>query len=313
MRIGKIIILLNFMSVVFTTAAYAAEANFSASLLTANDVNCKKCHTDTPHIIHANKPVECVNCHGDKLTVSIPKCTKCHDGPIHQVHAGKVSTQKCEYCHKTIAGVHNNLLSDAVCSHCHKDLIEVHGKEAACIKCHKSPPGIVKPVKSEGMVLICQDCHANSSVATIHGAVDDKKGCYLCHGGTSKAAGSEIPHVIHATKVDCQGCHQENGQVVVPKCTRCHDIDKLHAFSKIGKLTAQSGLNCAACHSEETKMSAPQTAPAQVENTPVSPVQTTKIENTTQGQGEQAPKTPGFESISAIGLLMSGYMIRRRG
>ena len=59
------------MSVVFTTAAYAAEATFSASMLTANDVNCEKCHTDTPHVIHANKPVECVNCHGDKLNISI--------------------------------------------------------------------------------------------------------------------------------------------------------------------------------------------------------------------------------------------------
>src|SRR5659263_462358 len=107
MRIGKIIILLIFISVVFTTAVYAAEANFSASLLTASDVNCKKCHTDTPHVIHAKKPVECVNCHGDKLNVTIPNCTKCHNGPIHQVHAGKVNTQKCEYCHKTIAVVHN--------------------------------------------------------------------------------------------------------------------------------------------------------------------------------------------------------------
>lgn len=129
MRIGKIIIFLIFMSVIFPTAAYAAEANFSASLLTAMDVDCKKCHTGTPHVIHAKKPVECINCHGDKLTVSIPKCTKCHDGPIHKVHAGKVSTQKCEYCHKTIASVHTTLIGDAVCSHCHQDLINVHGNE----------------------------------------------------------------------------------------------------------------------------------------------------------------------------------------
>jgi hypothetical protein len=312
MRIRKTIILLIYMSVIFTSAAYAAEANFSASLLTASDVDCKKCHNATPHVIHANKPVECVNCHGDKLNVSVPKCTKCHDGPIHQVHAGKVSTQKCEYCHKTITEVHNNLMADAVCSHCHKDLIDVHGKEAACIKCHKSPPGIVKPLKSEGMVLICENCHASSSVATIHGAADDKKGCYLCHGGTSKAVGSEVPHLIHATKVDCQGCHQENGQVVVPKCTRCHDVDKLHAFSKIGKLTAQSGLKCSACHADTTQLSAPQTAPAPVQNTPVSPVQAEKSENTSQGQEGQGPKMPGFEAISAIGLMMAGYMIKRR-
>jgi hypothetical protein len=311
MKIGRIIILLVFMSVAFSTAAYAAEANFSASLLTANDVDCKKCHTDTPHVIHAKKPVECVNCHGDKLNVSIPQCTKCHDGPIHQVHAGKVATQTCAYCHKTITEVHNNLMSDAVCSHCHKDLIDVHGKDAACVKCHKSPPGIVKPLKSEEMTLICQDCHSASSVATIHGGVDDKKGCYECHKGTSNANGSEIPHAIHASKVDCKGCHQENGQVVVPKCTRCHDIDKLHAFTKIGKLTSQTGLKCSACHTDETKLSAQQTS--QPVNTVVSPVETAKPEDTPENPQTSTAKIPGFAGISAIGLVIAGYIIRKRG
>ena len=47
MKIRKIIILLIFISIVFTTAGYAAEANFSASLLTASDVEYRKCHTDT--------------------------------------------------------------------------------------------------------------------------------------------------------------------------------------------------------------------------------------------------------------------------
>ena len=313
MKIGRIIILLIFISVVFSTAAYAAEANFSASLLTANDVNCKKCHTDTPHVIHAKKPVECVNCHGDKLTVSIPQCTKCHDGPIHQVHAGKVATQTCAYCHKTITEVHNNLMSDAVCSHCHKDLIDVHGNDAACVKCHKSPPGIVKPLKSAEMTLICQDCHSASSVATIHGEADDKKGCYGCHKGTSKANGSEIPHTIHASKVDCKGCHQENGQVVVPKCTRCHDIDKLHAFGKIGKLTSQSGLKCSACHTDETKLSGQQTSPSSPANTVVSPVETAKPGNTPEIPQASPAKIPGFAGISAIGLVIAGYIIRKRG
>ncbi len=164
MNITRTIGLLIFMAAVFAVVAHAED--FSASSLTANDVDCRKCHTDTPHLIHAKKPVECVNCHGDKISVSIPKCTKCHDGPIHKVHAGKVSTQSCSYCHKTIEAIHNAIISDAVCSHCHRDLVEVHGKDAACAKCHKSPPGIVKPLKSEGMVLICQDCHRQTSVAT---------------------------------------------------------------------------------------------------------------------------------------------------
>ncbi len=304
----RIICLLIIMAVFATMVANAAEENFQASSLTANDVDCKKCHAGTPHIIHAKKPVDCVNCHGGKESVSIPVCTKCHDGPIHQVHSGKVATQTCAYCHKTITQVHNALMSDAVCSHCHTDLVEVHGKDASCTKCHKSPPAIVKPIKSPEMILICQDCHPASSVATIHGAVDNKTGCYNCHKGTSNAVGAEVAHVIHSTKVDCKGCHEENGKVVVPQCVRCHEIDKLHDFSKIGKLTSTTGLNCAVCHADETKLSGAKATPVQTQvQTPVktaTPVETIKPEST--------EKTPGFTSAMAIGILFAGYMIVRR-
>lgn len=319
MRLVRITCLLCAVAVILTTTAYAAEPVFSASSLTAKDVNCKKCHTKTPHIIHAQKPVDCVNCHGDKSAVSIPQCTKCHDGPIHKVHAGKVDTQACSYCHKNIASVHNTIMGETVCSHCHSDLINVHGKDSSCQKCHKSPPEIVKPVKSQDMTLVCQDCHAKPSVATIHGEVNDKKGCYNCHKGTSQYKGSEIPHVIHANKVDCNGCHQENGKVVVPQCTKCHDIDPLHAFSKIGKLTAQSGLQCTACHTEEAKPSGTVVAaPPEPTQTPT-PAQTmvsTTVETVKTGiaqtpQDTAAVKTGGFEAVLAIAAFM-GYAVRKR-
>jgi hypothetical protein len=73
-------------------------------------------------------------------------------------------------------------------------------------------------------------------------------------------------------------------------------------------LTAQTGLKCEACHSDTAQLSAPpQTTPAKVENTPVSAVQTPAIENTSKSQ-----ETPGFDAIPAIGLMMAGYLIRRR-
>lgn len=312
MKTVRIIFSLFIMTAIFTAAAYAAETNFTASSLTAQDVDCKKCHTDTPHVIHANKPVDCVNCHGDKLSVSVPRCTKCHDGPIHQVHAGKVSTQSCSYCHKNITGVHNALTSDAVCSHCHKDLVEVHGNESACTKCHSSPPEIVKPLKLEGSVLVCQNCHAQASVATIHGATNDKTGCYNCHKGTSQAQGSEVPHVIHATKVECKGCHEENGKMVVPQCTRCHDIDKLHAFNTIGKLTSQSGLQCPACHPGESNPAGAQAAPKIQETTSQPKItETAKIETTQQPQAGGL-KVPGFAGMLAIAMLATVYLVMRR-
>ncbi len=305
MKKQKIIILLIVMAVFATIVAYAAEENFQASSLTAKDVDCKKCHTATPHVIHANQPVDCVACHGNKDSVSIPVCTKCHDGPIHQVHAGKVATQTCAYCHTTITQVHNNLMSDAVCSHCHTDLVEVHGKDASCTKCHRSPPDIVKPIKSPEMILICQDCHPASSVATIHGAIDNKTACYNCHKGTSKAVGPEVAHVIHATKVDCKGCHEDKGKVVVPQCIRCHDIDKLHAFDKIGKLTSTTGLNCEACHTDETKLAAQAATPVQTTvTTTAAPTQTAAAKST--------EKVPGFTALLAAGIFFAGYLMMRR-
>jgi hypothetical protein len=165
------------------------------------------------------------------------------------------------------------------------------------------------------MTLICQDCHAKPSVATIHGEVNDKKGCYNCHKGTSKVTGSEVPHVIHAKKVDCNGCHQENGKVVVPQCTKCHDIDKLHAFGKIGKLTSQSGLRCQACHAEESRLSPTPPKPAQASTpaqTASTPVETAKAETVEAPQDTAAVKTSGFEIVMAIGVFLTGYVVRRR-
>lgn len=305
----RIICLLIVMAIFATMVANAAEENFQASSLTAKDVDCKKCHEGSPHIIHAKKQVDCANCHGKMDSVSIPVCTQCHDGPIHQVHSGKVATQTCAYCHTTITQVHNNLMSDAVCSHCHTDLVEVHGQEASCIKCHKTPPDIVKPLKSPEMTLICQNCHPASSVATVHGAVDNKTGCYNCHRGTSKAVGAEVAHVIHSTKVECKGCHEENGKVVVPQCIRCHEIDNLHAFGKIGKLTSTSGLNCAVCHADETKLSGTKATVAQTQGQ--TPIQTTVTTMETVST-ESTEKTPGFTAMLAIGIMFIGYMIIRR-
>jgi hypothetical protein len=253
MKTRMLLLIAIIMMIAVQTTTYA-EANFSASSLNASDVNCKKCHTDTPHIIHAQKPAAtCERCHGDKLSVAIPQCTKCHDGTIHKVHAGKVSTQKCDYCHKTVSQVHIDLTSGAVCAHCHKDLVEVHGASGSCQKCHKTPPDIVKPLKSEGMVLVCQNCHPASSIATIHGSIDSKQGCYNCHKGASNLNGSEVPHTIHIGKASCEDCHKDNGQVVIPKCEKCHKIDELHAFDKIG--TKTTNLNCKICHSGITKPS----------------------------------------------------------
>lgn len=315
MRI-RVLLLIAIMFIMAVQMTTHAEANFSASLLTASDVDCKKCHTDVPHVIHAQKPVTCENCHGDKKSVAIPQCTKCHDGTIHKVHEGKVSTQKCDYCHKSVNQIHTNLTSEAVCSHCHKDLIQVHGESESCAKCHKTPPDIVKPLKSEGMILVCQNCHPSTSVATIHGDVDYKQGCYNCHRGTSDINGSEVPHNIHIDKASCKDCHEDNGKVVVPKCTKCHDVDKLHSFDKIGKLAP--GLTCQVCHPGETKTTKNTTNAEDINVTKVKEVaaEADKEAGTVQEtsvsvpqEGKDPATIPGFGIISAIVVL---YVVIRK-
>lgn len=312
------------IAIVATTAIVQAEANFSASSLTADNVDCKKCHTDTPHIIHAQKAAaSCEKCHGDKLSVAIPQCTNCHNGPIHKVHAGKID-KGCDYCHKTVEQVHTNLTSEAVCSHCHTDLVEVHGENQSCVKCHKTPPDIVKPLKAEGMVLVCENCHPATSVATIHGNETNKQGCYECHKGTSQLNGSEIPHQIHKDKASCKECHEENSRVIVPQCIRCHKIDELHAFNKIGKLTAQSGLSCPICHADISKAAGAETptntdAPVKTDtntnltetNTNLTEIKETDIAPESQGKEEEKEpvKTPGFEILPGIAIL---YIVARK-
>jgi hypothetical protein len=313
-RVMLIPMVLLVMVIAVTTAmVQAAETNFSASLLTADNVDCKKCHTDTPHIIHAQKTTaSCENCHGDKLSIAIPRCTKCHNGPIHKVHAGKIE-KGCEYCHKTVGQVHINLTSDTVCSHCHKDLVEVHGESQSCAKCHKTPPEIVKPLKAEGMILVCQNCHPATSVATIHGSETEKQGCYNCHKGASKLNGSEIPHQIHKDKASCKQCHEENSRVIVPQCPKCHKTDELHAFNKIGKLTAQSGLSCTTCHADISKAAGTPTKtdiPVNTEINNLTEIKETGITPESQEKEEKGPmKTPGFEIVPGIAIL---YIVTRK-
>lgn len=307
----RVLLLLAIIFMIAVQTTVYAEANFSASLLNANDVNCKKCHTDTPHVIHAQKPeATCEKCHGDKLSVAIPKCTKCHDGTIHKVHEGKVSTQKCDYCHKTASQVHINIINGTVCSHCHRDLVEVHGASESCVKCHRSPPDIVKPLKSAEMTLVCQNCHGATSIATIHGDAESKQGCYNCHKGASKLNGSDIPHTIHVNKATCQDCHQDNGKVVVPQCQKCHKIDDIHAFNKIG--TKTSNLECQICHQDVRSTDAKATKETDVQEAKTS--QAPYGENATSpdmipGDTEKAqdpqgtPSIPGFDAATAILIL----------
>jgi hypothetical protein len=162
------------------------------------------------------------------------------------------------------------------------------------------------------MILICQDCHPSTSVAAIHGDVDSKQGCYNCHKGKSNLNGSEIPHSIHADKVSCKDCHEDKGTVIIPKCTKCHDIDALHAFGKIG---TKVDLRCQICHPETAKtakgenstQSSPTVQTTVAENVANANANTDSIPNIATTANAQdlsvVPAIPGFGIISGIVAL----------
>ena len=288
----------------------SAEEGFSVTTLDAKDVDCRlACHSANPHSIHAGKPVTCVNCHGETLSVAIPKCENCHNGPIHDVHKGKVATEDCSYCHQGLDSVHNTVLADSVCAHCHKDLIVVHGGEAeSCTKCHRTAPDIVKPVKTVDMDIVCQACHVSGSVASIHGNESNKQACYNCHRpGEGEVSATQIPHNIHIPDVTCTACHMEDERIIVPECIRCHQVDDLHSFDVVG-VKSKDDMKCNVCH--PNSYFGGSDVPAEVvENSPAEEVTT---EESTEVESEEGPALPGFGIISAIGAISALYFVSRR-
>lgn len=236
----------------FAIANVSTEtAQFHAVNLTAENVNCVKCHDISPHKIHAKKSAEglvsCKKCHGDILNLTIPTCTKCHKGLIHEVHLKKVQKVDCEYCHAYIKKDHNqNLLGSVVCAHCHRDLIVAHNN--SCSKCHKTAPEIVKPVKPENADIICQNCHSANNLVGIHGNPLNKTICYNCH---QPEKGKDIPpHEIHLpdNKATCEMCHLIGpNKVIIPECSDCHhNLIGFHLITKVPQ--KGDALKCSVCH-----------------------------------------------------------------
>ena len=272
----------------------------------AEDVDCKECHPEDPHVIHTGQPVQCIDCHGETLSIKIPQCLQCHNGPIHVVHGPKVATEDCSYCHSGIETFHIELISNTLCSHCHRDLVDVHGgPDVSCEACHEKAPNIVIPADLEGTTVVCQTCHKATDVALIHGDAENRTACYNCHrpGAQEVKAASEIPHFIHIPAVPCNDCHlsQETGKVYLPECAQCHKADDIHAYNKIALKTASTGLRCSVCHpmaDEDETTTAATTAPTQTTDTTVE----TK---------EKPAGTPGFGGVLAISSLALLYIARR--
>ncbi len=289
----------------------SAEEGFSVTTLDAMDVDCTSvCHAANPHIIHAGiGKATCVACHGETLSIAIPQCGNCHYGPIHDVHIGKVATEDCSYCHQGLEYVHNSALEESVCAHCHKDLIMDHGGEIeSCTKCHSTAPDVVKPVKTADMYIVCQACHVNDNVASVHGNETYEQACYNCHRpGEGEVSATQVPHNIHIPDVSCVACHMEDEIIIVPECVRCDQVDDLHSYEIVG-VKSKDQMKCSACHPNSYFVGLePADVPAITEPTITEPDEPAPAE-----PEEGAPSVPGFGILSAIGAIAALYLVSRR-
>ena len=319
------------IAVLSPMASYAQEEDFKAVTLDASDVNCKKCHESSPHVIHDGKPVECTNCHGETLSIKIPQCSTCHSGPIHKVHEKKVNEKGCASCHNNIEGKHQTFLADSVCEHCHKSLFDIHGGETSCIKCHQNAPNVVKPYMSPEMTLVCENCHEADNIAYVHGEEGEITSCYNCHRARAPdKSDAQVPHIIHLPKVDCMRCHWDTNtdSIVLPQCSRCHNIQKIHAYEKIGK-ELKGDVVCDVCHpdiaikqkmgittkkstavEEETSENIKETTSLVVETAPPIEIE----EHATEAEDEKeesAAEAPGFGALTGILAVSLVFVIRR--
>ena len=289
------------------------ESEFASLTLTSENVNCDTCHAENPHILHKQKmdegKVTCEACHGKAFEIGIPQCVKCHSGPIHEVHIGRVETEDCTFCHKELDGVHYDVFGgkQLVCSHCHGDIVAVHGEGMdSCVKCHKTAPDIVKPIKSAGMTITCQVCHKYDDAATIHGDLADPTGCYKCHRSTLNATVTEIPHNLHIPiNVGCDMCHLESGiKIIIPECGMCHDAVGIHELAKIG--VSAEAPECSVCHGR------PPEKEVKDKPTAAEPTPTEKGPAEVEATAPSGKKIPGFEGLLAMVALVAIYMRRRR-
>ncbi|MBW6518081.1 MAG: cytochrome c3 family protein [ANME-2 cluster archaeon] len=308
MKLSNVLLLL-IVAFSLIAVVQAEEPQYETVSKMAEDVDCRAtCHNPDPHVIHANTPATCQQCHGATLTDRRPACTKCHSGTIHNVHIKKVQTEDCSFCHSGLENLHLEMISDTLCSHCHKDLLVVHGGPAeSCKKCHGTAPDIVAPVKGEGMTVICQNCHVSTDVAALHGDSSNPSSCYRCHrpGSTEVESSSEIPHFLHIPQVDCNKCHlnQDTGKIYIPVCTQCHKVDKLHEFKSIGlKTPTNSKLRCAVCHPMMSTDDGAGKPAGTSTPTPSKP---------TEATDGGSSGVPGFGIVTALTALSVLYIVNR--
>ncbi len=249
--------------------------------------NCIDCHKETKAAKEKSGPIECGECHQDRVTVISSWKTIGMDKSLHYRHS-KAMDKKCEKCHHEFNKATKKLYyakgQESTCRYCHQKTTEENrislrlASHVACIDCHRE---ILAKNDAAGPIT-CNGCHDSGDQKLIEKLktvprmqanqpdfvfIKTVKG----DGGKSNSATrmNLVPfnHKAHETYNDtCRVCHHAD----LNACINCHTLDgaKEGNFVKLEQTmhrlnvdqscmgcheTKQSDQSCAGCHTSFEK------------------------------------------------------------
>ena len=231
--------------------------------------NCIACHKETKAAKEKSGPVECGECHHDRVTVISSWKALGMDKSLHYRHS-KTMDNKCEKCHHEYNEAAQKLYyakgEEGTCRYCHQKTTEDNrislrlAAHAACIDCHRE---ILAKNDTAGPIT-CNGCHDSAEQKLIEKVknVPRLKGNQpdFVFVKTVKGAGEKsnpatqmnlVPfnHKAHEMYNDtCRVCHHAD----LNACINCHTQEgaKEGNFVKLAQSMHRLNVNqsCMGCH-----------------------------------------------------------------
>ncbi len=203
------------------------------------------------HKTHADKKVDCVECHkgiaestavGPGLFVDMDACVKCHQT--------KNAKTECATCHKASA----------------KSVAEGKGQfwppsNHAASTWRGAHGGVARAGAPQSRAEKCDACHGKDGFP-------ESASCATCHASTKPADHARLWKEVHGQTVRrdpgvvtsrCAFCHESSGFPTQSRCTGCHMSEPPRDHTQSWRVNAGHGLSaemdrtrCAACHTSDT-------------------------------------------------------------
>src|ERR1035441_8085236 len=249
----------------------AAQAGQAAA------ANCQDCHGGAHEILgaddpkspvnHANIPVTCGRCHGQKFLVASngesAQSFVSYQESVHglAIEKGSKKAAVCTDCH----GAHEILPAND-----QKSPIYKFNVPATCGKCHSAVAETFMQsihgqgiARGNGLSPVCTDCHGIHTIQAHpdpHSPVSEqnisKDTCARCHEGVRLSEEFGVQGNRVSTYLDSyHGLASEGGSVVVANCASCHGVHNILPSSDPRSTINKANLDvtCGKCHQGVTQ------------------------------------------------------------